>query len=197
MRLCRHRRQCQRGQPRHGELPVFPARRLPLLGPRIGWRDAPQLQRRRPQSESEYNARGLGRRIGEELGLPVFLYADCGEGRGPAFFRRGGTDELQRRIDAGEVTPDFGPMRLDPGSGAVIVGSRPPLIAFNVNLAGANIEAAREIARSTSAAGTSTSTLTREPGSSETVGSIERGTLEDRLGRRSSMQPTLTTPGWG
>jgi glutamate formiminotransferase len=70
-----------------------------------------------------------------------------GDGRGPAFFRRGGPDELQRRIDAGELSPDFGPGRLDPAAGGVIVGSRRPLIAFNVNLAGASVEAAREIAR--------------------------------------------------
>ena len=56
----------------------------------------------------------LARRVGEELGLPVFLY---GEGRGrPAFFRRGGPEELQRRIDAGELAPDFGPARLDPSA---------------------------------------------------------------------------------
>jgi glutamate formiminotransferase len=116
--------------------------------PRIGAADVVPVVPIRPADagRAQAVARGLGRRIGEELGLPVFLYADCGEGRGPAFFRRGGTDELQRRIDAGEVAPDFGPLRLDPGSGAVIVGSRPPLIAFNVNLVGANVEAAREIA---------------------------------------------------
>jgi glutamate formiminotransferase len=89
----------------------------------------------------------LARRVGEELGLPVFLYADLAPGRGPAFYRRGGPEELQRRIDAGEVAPDFGPSRLDPAVGGVIVGARPPLIAFNVNLAGADVEVAREIAR--------------------------------------------------
>jgi len=89
----------------------------------------------------------LARRVGSEIGLPVFLYAEVGEGRGPAFFRRGGTDELQRRIDAGELAPDFGPKQLDPAAGGVIVGTRPPLIAFNVNLVGANLEVAREIAR--------------------------------------------------
>ena len=61
--------------------------------------------------------------------------------------RHGTADELQRRIDAGELSPDFGPGRLDPAAGGVIVGSRRPLIAFNVNLAGASVEAAREIAR--------------------------------------------------
>lgn len=87
-------------------------------------------------------------RIGEELSLPVFLYGECtADGRGPAFFRRGGPDELQRRIDAGELAPDFGPSRLDAGAGGVIVGARRPLIAFNVNLAaGATVAVAREIA---------------------------------------------------
>jgi glutamate formiminotransferase len=79
-----------------------------------------------------------------ELGLPVFLYG--GPGRGPAFFRRGGPEELQRRIDAGELAPDFGPARLDPAAGAVLAGARRPLIAFNVNLSSNDVEVAREIA---------------------------------------------------
>jgi len=73
-------------------------------------------------------------RIGAELSLPVFLYGELAPGRGPAFFRRGGPDELQRRLDAGELAPDFGPARLDERAGGVIVGARRPLIAFNVNL---------------------------------------------------------------
>jgi glutamate formiminotransferase len=87
----------------------------------------------------------LARRIGEELELPVFLYGELAPGRGPAFFRRGGSEELQSRIDAGEVAPDFGPARLDERAGGVIVGARRPLIAFNVNLRG-SLEAARAIA---------------------------------------------------
>jgi glutamate formiminotransferase / 5-formyltetrahydrofolate cyclo-ligase len=89
----------------------------------------------------------LGRRLGEELSLPVFLYGELAPGLGPAFFRRGGPSELQRRIDAGELAPDFGPSRLDERAGGVLVASRPPLIAFNVNLAGNDLEAAREVAR--------------------------------------------------
>jgi glutamate formiminotransferase / 5-formyltetrahydrofolate cyclo-ligase len=84
----------------------------------------------------------LGERIGA-IGLPVFLYAP--PERGPAFYRRGGTAELQRRIDSGELRPDFGPSRLDPAAGAVLVGARLPLVAFNVNLRG-SLAAAREIA---------------------------------------------------
>ena len=87
----------------------------------------------------------LARRIGEELELPVFLYGELAPGRGPAFFRRGGPEELQSRMDAGEVAPDFGPARLDERAGGVIVGARRPLIAFNVNLRG-SLEAARAIA---------------------------------------------------
>jgi glutamate formiminotransferase len=89
----------------------------------------------------------LARRVGEELALPVFLYADLAAGRGPAFFRRGGPAELQRRLDEGELAPDFGPQVLDERAGGVLVGARPPLIAFNVNLADDDLEAAREVAR--------------------------------------------------
>jgi glutamate formiminotransferase len=90
-------------------------------------------------------AEKLARRIGEELALPAFLYGELAPGRGPAFFRRGGTAELQRRIDAGELAPDFGPPQLDEAAGGVIVGARRPLIAFNVNLRG-TLDTAREIA---------------------------------------------------
>ena len=91
-------------------------------------------------------AHELARRVGDELGLPVFLYGELAPGRGPAFFRSGGTNALQRRLDDGELTPDFGPRRLDERAGGVIVGARRPLIALNVNLEGATVEAAREIA---------------------------------------------------
>jgi glutamate formiminotransferase len=88
----------------------------------------------------------VAERIGAELQLPVFLYGESAAGRGPAFFRSGGPAELQRRIDAGELAPDFGPSRLDERAGGVIVGARRPLIAFNVNLATDDVEVARVIA---------------------------------------------------
>jgi glutamate formiminotransferase len=90
-------------------------------------------------------ALALARRVGEELELPVFLYGELAPGRGPAFFRRGGPEELQRRIESGDVAPDFGPAQLDEKAGGVIVGARGPLIAFNVNLRG-DLEAARAVA---------------------------------------------------
>jgi len=123
-------------------------RRHEGVHPRIGAADVVPLVPVRPGDMERARAAALtlGQRIGGELDLPVFLYGELGGGRGPAFFRRGGPAELQRRIDAGEVLPDFGPSRLDPAAGGVILGARRPLIAFNVNLAGASGEIAREIA---------------------------------------------------
>jgi glutamate formiminotransferase len=85
-------------------------------------------------------------RVGDELGLPVFLYGELAPGVRPALLRRGGPAELQRRIDAGEVLPDRGPRRLDPRAGCVLVSARRPLIAFNVDLATDDVEVAQSIA---------------------------------------------------
>ena len=116
--------------------------------PRIGAADVVPIVPIRPadMGRAQAAALELARRIGTEVGLPVCLYGEVGAGRGPAFFRRGGTEELQRRIDLGELEPEFGPSRIDPAAGGVIVGARRPLIAFNVNLVGPNVDAAREIA---------------------------------------------------
>ncbi|HEY2208146.1 MAG TPA: glutamate formimidoyltransferase [Gaiellaceae bacterium] len=116
--------------------------------PRIGAADIVPIVPIRPEDaeQARETALELGRRVGEELSLPVFLYGDLTPGAGPAFFRRGGPAELQRRLDAGELAPDFGPSRLDERAGGVLVGSRPPLIAFNVNLVGDDLEGAREVA---------------------------------------------------
>jgi glutamate formiminotransferase len=117
--------------------------------PRVGAADVVPIVPIRPEEDlarASATAVELAGRVGEELGLPVFLYGELGAGRGPAFFRRGGPEELQRRVDAGELTPDHGPSRLDERAGAVLVGARRPLIAFNVNLVGAEVAVAREIA---------------------------------------------------
>jgi glutamate formiminotransferase len=113
--------------------------------PRIGAADVVPLVPIRPQDLERARAASLevGARLGD-LGLPVFLYG--APGHGPAFFRRGGPEGLQARIDAGELTPDFGPPRVDPAAGAVLVGARRPLVAFNVNLRSDDLEVARAIA---------------------------------------------------
>jgi glutamate formiminotransferase len=118
--------------------------------PRIGAADVVPLVPLRPEDESRAReaALTLANRIADELELPVFFYGRLTEdGREPAFFRRGGPEELQRRIDSGELAPDRGPARLHPSAGGVVLGVRRPLIAFNVNLRADDVEIARDIAR--------------------------------------------------
>jgi glutamate formiminotransferase len=113
--------------------------------PRIGAADVVPVVAVRAEDvgRAKEAALELAARVGE-TGLPVFMYGE--EGRGPAFFRRGGMSALQQRLDAGELEPDFGPARLDPSAGAVLVGARRPLIAFNVELQTDDLAVAREIA---------------------------------------------------
>jgi glutamate formiminotransferase len=85
--------------------------------------------------------------LGEELELPVFLYGSLADGRTRAEIRRGGPAGLASRLAAAELAPDFGPRGLHPTAGAVLVAARPPLVAFNVDLAPpATLEDARQIA---------------------------------------------------
>ena len=116
--------------------------------PRIGAADVVPLVplRAEDMERARSAALDLARRIGDELSLPVFLYGELAPERGPAFFRRGGTEELARRLGAGELAPDFGPAELDAGAGGVIVGARRPLIAFNIDLHRATVDDARAIA---------------------------------------------------
>jgi glutamate formiminotransferase len=117
--------------------------------PRVGAADVVPLV---PLSEDEMElvvttAHALATRVGNELGVPVFLYGEAGFGRRPAFFRRGGLDALRRRVEAGELTPDAGPLELDPRSGAVLVGARYTLVAYNLELATDDVDIASSIAR--------------------------------------------------
>jgi glutamate formiminotransferase len=73
--------------------------------------------------------------LAARLNLPVLLYGELAGGRTRAQLRRGGLPGLAARIEAGELTPDFGPRRIQPGAGAVLVAARPPLVAFNLVLA--------------------------------------------------------------
>jgi glutamate formiminotransferase/glutamate formiminotransferase/formiminotetrahydrofolate cyclodeaminase len=96
-------------------------------------------------------AKRLGERVGRELGIPVFLY-ERAAGRADHVLleavRRGGLDGLAFRMesDPGWI-PDFGPPRLHQSAGAIAIGARPPLIAYNVNLRSTEVEQARSIAR--------------------------------------------------
>jgi glutamate formiminotransferase / 5-formyltetrahydrofolate cyclo-ligase len=81
-----------------------------------------------------------------QLGVPVFLYGALAGGRTRAELRRGGPEGLGGRMTDG-LRPDFGPHTLHPTAGATLVGVRPPLVAFNLELAAPADEAdARRIA---------------------------------------------------
>lgn len=81
--------------------------------------------------------------IGTDAQLPVFLYGLLAGGRTRAELRRGGLAGLRDRA----TRPDFGPRDLDPAHGATLVAARPPLIAFNFELAPpATLDHARAVA---------------------------------------------------
>ncbi len=87
-----------------------------------------------------------GALIGDELGMPVFLYGALAHGRERAEVRAGGIEGLSVRMLSGEVAPDYGPTEPHPTAGAVLVTARPPLVAFNLDLETDDVELAKEIA---------------------------------------------------
>ena len=103
-------------------------------------------KRRGPACAEALTAAAL---VGEDLQIPVFLYGELAsrpEQRERAWIRRGGPAELRRRIEAGELVPDYGPARMHPTAGAVLAAARPPLVAFNVDLVTDDLETAQRIA---------------------------------------------------
>jgi glutamate formiminotransferase len=97
-------------------------------------------------------ARRVGERIGKELALPVFLYADAASRASRVKlgdFRNKEFEGLRELVGKDpEFTPDFGPARLHDSAGAVAVGARKFLIAYNVNLATKDGQVAKDIAKS-------------------------------------------------
>jgi glutamate formiminotransferase/glutamate formiminotransferase/formiminotetrahydrofolate cyclodeaminase len=96
-------------------------------------------------------AKRLGQRVGTELEIPVFLYEQAAPHRDHApleSIRRGGLQGLAFRMASDpDWTPDFGPPHLHKTAGALVIGARPPLIAFNVNLRSTDLALARSIAK--------------------------------------------------
>lgn len=122
--------------PRIGALDVLPL--VPLLG--LDLKEAATLALR------------LGRRIAEEVGVPIFLYGAASDppGRSLVDLRRGGLEAFAEGFPSDRV-PDLLPPgwrseRLHPTAGAVCVGARPPLLAWNVYLAADDLACAEEIA---------------------------------------------------
>ncbi len=95
-------------------------------------------------------ARRVGARVGSELGLPVYLYehaAERPERRSLAAIRQGEYEALPEKLRRDEWKPDFGPAEFIPRFGAVTIGAREFLIAYNVNLNTRNRQHALEIAQ--------------------------------------------------
>ena len=95
-------------------------------------------------------ARELGRRVGEELGIPVYLYEAAAarpERTNLENLRRGQYEGLRQAIaDDPSRAPDFGPHRLGK-AGATVIGARAPLIAYNLYLSTSDVRVAQEVAR--------------------------------------------------
>jgi glutamate formiminotransferase/formiminotetrahydrofolate cyclodeaminase len=96
-------------------------------------------------------ARALGERVGRELGIPVFLYeraATRPDRNNLADVRRGQFEGLRDEIGVNPARdPDFGPKKIHPTFGAVAIGARPMLVAYNVYLgAEENLETAKRVA---------------------------------------------------
>jgi len=96
-------------------------------------------------------ARRLGKRMGDELGIPVYLYESAASrpDRGNlADVRRGEYEGIKAAIATDpDRVPDFGPRKMHPTAGATAVGARPYLIAFNVYLGTTNLKIAKDIAK--------------------------------------------------
>ncbi len=96
-------------------------------------------------------ARELGKRVGEELGIPVYLYeaaASVPERTNLEDIRRGEFEGLRQEIETNPLRkPDFGPAKLG-RAGATVIGAREALIAFNIYLCSDDVSIAKKIARS-------------------------------------------------
>ena len=95
-------------------------------------------------------ATALGRRVGEELGIPVYLYEEAAtrpERKNLENIRRGQYEALKAEMGVDPARdPDFGPRRVGP-AGATVIGARQPLVAFNVYLTTGDVAIADKIAR--------------------------------------------------
>ena len=95
-------------------------------------------------------AQAFGERLAARFELPVYLYAQAAvrpERVKLSDVRRGQYEGLKLEIDQRGREPDFGPARMHPSAGAVAVGARPFLIAYNINLASEDVDLAKRIAR--------------------------------------------------
>ncbi len=92
----------------------------------------------------------LGKRIADELDLPVFLYEESASAphrKNLAAIRKGQFEGMAEKVLEEQWHPDFGGNRIHPSAGVVAVGARQPLIAFNINLDTSDVSIAKKIAK--------------------------------------------------
>ncbi|MCL5773959.1 MAG: glutamate formimidoyltransferase [Firmicutes bacterium] len=120
--------------PRIGAVDVIPF--IPLKD--IGMKECVEL------------AREAGREIAKAHDIPVYFYEEAAlkpQHKNLADIRKGNYEGLKAEISKPDRHPDSGPSKMHPTFGAVVIGARKPLIAFNVNLATDKLEIARAVAR--------------------------------------------------
>jgi len=126
----------QRGEhPRVGAVDVVPI--IPIRGATL--------------AECVALSREVGAAIADRHGVPVYLYEDSASAehrRNLADIRRGEFEGLAAKMEDPRWKPDFGPERPHATAGAVVVGARAPLIAYNINLGTADVSIADRIAKS-------------------------------------------------
>ena len=94
-------------------------------------------------------AKDVGTAVADRFGLPVFLYEEASSNparRNLEDIRRGEFEGLAARMRSPEWAPDFGPAAPHPSAGAVVIGARMPLIAYNINLNTNRLDVAKKIA---------------------------------------------------
>lgn len=94
-------------------------------------------------------SRQYGKRVGDELGIPVFLYeaaASRPDRKNLAKVRKGEYEALPEKMQSADWVPDFGPQKFVPKFGCVITGARFFLVAYNVNIRTSNVAAVHDIA---------------------------------------------------
>ena len=94
-------------------------------------------------------AKDVGATVADRFGVPVYLYEEASSSparRNLEDIRRGEFEGLAAKMKSAGWTPDFGPDTPHPSAGAVVIGARMPLIAYNINLNTSRVDVARKIA---------------------------------------------------
>ncbi|MGI6524072.1 MAG: glutamate formimidoyltransferase [Bdellovibrionota bacterium] len=133
-------------------------------------------------------AEEVAKEVGNNLKIPTFLYGVTPSGATKtklSNIRRGGYQGLLKRIKDKEITPDFGPSEVG-SAGGTIIGARLPMLAYNINLANDNVEAAKVIAAKLRGSGS----LKRDP-----AGKVIKDASGTPL-REAGMFPNCEAIGW-